>query len=58
VSLSTRAEEVGVGNVKERIAAGSRLAVAVEGLRSQALVREEGLVVVLKGTRRSPESEV
>jgi hypothetical protein len=47
-----RVVEVVVGNAKERIEAGCRLAEVVEGLRGQARAQEESLVAVLKGTRR------
>jgi hypothetical protein len=46
-----------VGNVKERIGVGSRLAEVAEGLIGRAQVQEEGQVVVLKDMRRSLELE-
>jgi hypothetical protein len=46
-----------VGNVKERIGVGSRLAEVAEGLIGRAQVQEEGQVVVSKGMRRSLELE-
>jgi hypothetical protein len=48
-----RVVEAIVGNVKERIEAGYRLAEAVGELRGRAQAQEEDRAVVLKGRRWS-----